>query len=299
MSKSKDTATKVLYAAMQILQENGGEMLGSEIIRELPKKVELTGWEKERYEKTGYIRWESILHFHTIGAIKAGYLRKKKGIWILTDEGEQSLKSSSPLSFMNETKEAYANWKKDNKALADNDSNDPENSGFAVQSDEGSEIQIDKIESEALLGIKEHISGKSPYEFQDMVAALLRAMGYFTPFVSPKGKDGGVDIIAYNDPLGTKTPRIKVQVKHRPDAVISVDDVRSLVGLLSKDDDVAIFVCSGRYSTEAERLSRDSHKHVELIDGERFMELWREYYNKMTDEDKSMLPLYPIYFLGV
>jgi predicted Mrr-cat superfamily restriction endonuclease len=38
-------------------------------------------------------------------------------------------------------------------------------------------------------------------------------MGYHTPFISPKGKDGGIDIIAYQDPLGLKTPRIKVQVK--------------------------------------------------------------------------------------
>ena len=42
-------------------------------------------------------------------------------------------------------------------------------------------------------------SKKNPYEFQDLVAALLRAMGYYTPFIAPKGKDGGVDIIAYRD----------------------------------------------------------------------------------------------------
>ncbi len=35
-----------------------------------------------------------------------------------------------------------------------------------------------------------------------MVAALLRAMGYYTPFISPRGKDGGVDILAYQDPIG-------------------------------------------------------------------------------------------------
>ncbi|MBF0548586.1 MAG: restriction endonuclease [Candidatus Riflebacteria bacterium] len=29
------------------------------------------------------------------------------------------------------------------------------------------------------------------------------------------GKDGGVDIIAYRDPLGTESPRIKIQIKHR------------------------------------------------------------------------------------
>ncbi len=36
-------------------------------------------------------------------------------------------------------------------------------------------------------------------------------MGYHTPFISPKGKDGGIDIIAYQDALGINKPRIKVQ----------------------------------------------------------------------------------------
>ena len=56
-------------------------------------------------------------------------------------------------------------------------------------------------------------------------------MGYHTPFISPKGKDGGLDIIAYNDPLGATVPRLKVQVKHRPGTSVPVDDIRSLTGL--------------------------------------------------------------------
>ena len=28
--------------------------------------------------------------------------------------------------------------------------------------------------------------------------------GYYTPFVAPKGKDGGIDLIAYQDPLGAR-----------------------------------------------------------------------------------------------
>lgn len=51
-----------------------------------PDKIELTAWEQERYEKTGYIRWQSILHFYTIDCTKAGYLRKQKGVWYLTEE---------------------------------------------------------------------------------------------------------------------------------------------------------------------------------------------------------------------
>ena len=44
--------------------------------------------------------------------------------------------------------------------------------------------------------------------------------------------------------------------------------------------------------------SRESREHIELIDFDRFISLWVEYYPKMTDEQKNSLPLHPIYFLG-
>src|SRR3712207_7764782 len=62
---------------------------------------------------------------------------------------------------------------------------------------------------------RSHIASLGPYDFQNLVAELLRAMGYHVPHVSPPGPDGGIDIMAYRDPLGTTAPRIKVQVKHR------------------------------------------------------------------------------------
>lgn len=62
------------------------------------------------------------------------------------------------------------------------------------------------------------LRGYAPYEFQDLSAAVLRAMEYYTPLVAPLGKDGGFDIIAYRHALGTQQPRIKMQIKHRETA---------------------------------------------------------------------------------
>ncbi len=44
--------------------------------------------------------------------------------------------------------------------------------------------------------------------------------------------------------------------------------------------------------------ARSFSKHIELIDIERFIELWQEYYNNLSDEKKNKLPLHSIYFLG-
>lgn len=77
-----------------------------------------------------------------------------------------------------------------------------------------------------------------------------------------------------------------------------MDDIRNLISLLNTESDVGVFVTSGRFTSEAERSARESHKHIKLLDMDNFIALWQEFYEKMNDEDKNILPLQPIYFLG-
>jgi restriction system protein len=71
-----------------------------------------------------------------------------------------------------------------------------------------------------------------------------------------------------------------------------------LTGLLNKDGDIGLFVTSGTFTSEAERSARESHRHIKLLDMDNFISLWQEFYIKLTDEDKNLLPLHSIYFLG-
>jgi restriction system protein len=297
IAKSIQCAMKTVFAAFQILKANNGEMLGRDVVEQIPLKINLTDWEKERYEKTGYIRWESILHFYTIDCMKAGYMQKQKGVWILTAEGEEAMKLGEEGLF-HAGKKAYRKWKLDSTPATEISITEeielPE-----AEVTQQQQALLEQWEQKAMEGIQAYVNAKNPYEFQDLVAALLRAMGYYISFNAKRGKDGGIDIIAYSDPLGTQQPRIKVQVKHRPDVAVSVDIVKQLVANLNKGGDVGLFVTSGRFTSESERYSRESHVHVELIDFEKFMLLWQQYYPKMQDEDKNRLPLQPIYFLGV
>ena len=91
-SKSYQTAAKTMYAAMTILSKNGGSMPIRDLMVEIEKKIELTEWEKEVLANTGNIRWQSIMHFTSVDYVKAGYLIKKKGHWIITPEGEEAIK---------------------------------------------------------------------------------------------------------------------------------------------------------------------------------------------------------------
>jgi len=173
---------------------------------------------------------------------KSWLFSQKKGVWYLTSEGETAIELGE-VGLLEAATTAYRKWKKEKEAEVSEIDNEVELSN----SDKEQEATIDEIEQIALEGLKNHIASKNPYEFQDLAAALLRGMGYYTPFVAPRGKDGGVDIIAYRDPLGTVSPRIKVQVKHRGQST-SVHEIRQLMGLLQKDGDVGIFMSTGGFT---------------------------------------------------
>jgi len=291
VSKSKHIAQKTIFAAFKILKKNNGSLPGREVVDKIRETVEFDEYEKHRYEKTGYIRWESIMHFYTIDCMKAGFLRKQKGVWTLTEEGEKAIKLG-PEKLLETATKKYREWDAERKK--DDDLDDD----IVEDKSQQQKALLDQYQEQAIEGLRDYILGKSPYDFQDMVAILLDAMNYHISFVSAKGKDGGIDILAYTDPLGVKPPRIIVQVKHRPDSAISSDDIQRLAGTMKRNSDVGLFVTSGRFSKPAELEARSSDKHIELIDFERFIDLWQEHYPKMDDTQKNILPLQAIYFLG-
>lgn len=289
LSPSAACAAKCLFAVMLYMKENCGEVATKEINDIIRKRVDFTDWEEERAGKLQNIRWWSVTQFYSIDYNKAGYILKKQGSWYLTPEGEEAIKLGADQILRN-ANAAYRKWRQEKDLDADDavEEETPEKETI---------VNIERLEEQANDGIRKYIKAKNPYEFQDMVAALLRAMGYYTPFIAPKGRDGGVDVIAYIDALGAKTPRIKVQVKHRPDYCIPAKDIRSLLGIL-RDGDIALFVTSGTYSQQARTEALTSKTYIKLIDGEEFIQMWQDNYSKMTDDDKNMLPLKHIAFVG-
>ena len=119
----------------------------------------------------------------------------------------------------------------------------------------------EQAEASAREEIKDYIQALNPYEFQDLVAALLRGMGYYTPFVASQGPDGGIDVLAYKDPIGAEGVKIKVQVKHRKDTKVTNQEISALNGLL-RNREVGLIVSSGGFSQAALREMRTSNNHI-------------------------------------
>jgi restriction system protein len=136
--------------------------------------------------------------------------------------------------------------------------------------------------------IADLISHLDPYDFQDLVAGVLRAMG-FRAVSTPPGPDRGVDIVAHPDPFGFERPRIKVQVKHRKGSV-GGPEMRSFLGSL-REGDSGLYVSTGGYTNDAALEAERSREPVSLLDRDDFIRLLIEHYDVLEPEYKAQVPL--------
>jgi restriction system protein len=91
---------------------------------------------------------------------------------------------------------------------------------------------------------------------------------------------------------------VKVQVKRQPETKAGADALRSFLAVLGEQD-VGLYVCSGGFTTDAQREARSQEKRrIVLVDDTRLVELWIEHYDRLGDVDRMRLPLRPIYFLA-
>ena len=264
-----------------------------EAIDALRGKVELTEYEQGSYESGGQ-RFEKIVRFATVDCVKAGWLLKQKGRWSITDEGKKAYGTiADPEAFYRRAVKLYHEWKASQPGgEAETEEELDNGSGGKAAS-----ITFEQAEEQAWQEIQQYLREMKPYDFQDLVAALLRAMGYHVSWISPPGKDGGIDILAWSDPLGTRPPRIKVQVR-RVGQNVNVEGLRSFMALLG-DDDVGLFVTTAGFTRDAEEEARTQEKRkVTLVNLEKLFDLWVEYYGRLDDEARRRLPLRPIQFLA-
>jgi restriction system protein len=133
-------------------------------------------------------------------------------------------------------------------------------------------------------------------QVQELCAGLLRAMGYRTT-VSPRGSDRGVDVFASPDGLGLEEPRIFVEVKHRPNTSMGSQDIRSFLGGRSTGDR-CLYVSTGGYTREARYEADRSGIPITLLSIVDLRRLLVDYYEKLDEEVKSLVPLKRIHVLA-
>jgi len=284
---------------IKILLDFPDGLPAKEVLQRLEQVVPPTEFEKSDYPKhPGVRRFEKMARFATIAPVKAGWLVKNKGRWYVTEEGRKAYSQmTDPEKFTREAGRLFREWRASQpEAIEGIDEETVEATSPVDKAAQASAVE--EAEETAWAEIEQYVQAINPYDLQKLVAALLRAMGYHVSWIAPPGPDKGIDILAHNDPLGTSAPRIKVQVKRRADK-ISADALRSFMAVLGEQD-VGIFVSTGGFTSDAESEARTKEtRKLTLVDLEKLVELCVEHYDKVSESDKLLLPLKPVYYLAL
>jgi restriction system protein len=155
---------------------------------------------------------------------------------------------------------------------------------------------FEDIHARALEFIKDRISKLDWDDMQELVAGLLRAMGYKTR-VSPAGPDRGKDIVASPDGFGFESPRIVVEVKHRAGTTMGSQEIRSFLGGRHSDDK-GLYVSTGGFSKDARYEADRASIPLTLMDADDLVQAVVDYYDRMDIETQRLLPLRKLYWPG-
>lgn len=153
--------------------------------------------------------------------------------------------------------------------------------------------QLRDLEDRARELIKDRVDTLDWQEMQELVAGILRALGYKTR-ISPAGPDRGVDIVASPDGLGFENPRIVVEVKHRNGAMGS-KEVRSFLGGRHKDDR-GLYVSTGGFTKDARYEAERANIPLTLWELDDIVRTLVDHYDKVDSETRLLVPLRRIYW---
>ena len=148
------------------------------------------------------------------------------------------------------------------------------------------------FEARSLKFISDRLARLEWKEFQEIVAAILRAMGYKTR-VAGDGPDRGVDIFASPNGLGLQEPRIFVAVKHR-NGQMGAPAIRSFLGG-RKPGDRCLYVSSGGFSKEAKYEAERSNVPLALIGLIELRQLLLDHYDRLDAEGRAIVSLKRVY----
>lgn len=227
---------------------------------------------EEELQNTRVVRWTKVIDRDTLSAETKNSLGSIATIFCVSEEASEEICSGALLQPLSQER------------LVD-----------VVEDAVGepiAEVRKD-TEQRALEFLQDRLSGLGWDGMQELVAGLLRAMGYKTR-VSAVGPDQGRDIVASPDGFGFQPPRIIVEVKHRKGAM-GAPEIRSFLGGL-REGDRGLYVSMGGFTREAMYEAKRANHHLTLMDADEFASALIEHYDRMDMESRAILPLRKIYW---
>ena len=259
MEKKKQTSNeeraKWLNPVLNALRDLGGSGRTREVIEKVAVLEKVLEQEREKLLKNGRPEFDNKIRWAREYLFFEGLLdNSERGTWVLTQKGEKTnLSIEKSLEIMKNYKESKG--QKDSESFEEIKPID------------------DNIDESSLLEILKKID---PKKFESLCQLLLREHGFENVEVTQYSKDGGIDgfgTLYLNSFISIK---IAFQCKRYEGSVSrsTVDDFR---GSISGKAEKGIIITTGHFSEDAKQsANRDGALPIELIDGQRLIELFEE-----------------------
>ena len=275
-------------SVLEIAAEDGGILSYSQIIASLKERHSLT--DNDMQKLINKDRNQTKVYINTTWA--AGYLKRARlldspedGRFQINVDGREYLRKGGNTSISQLRKL---------RGMLENQQDDTEETSIAsfpvtagvtegledsdANPDELIAVGMQQIEEALIDEMQEVLSKVNPYRFEHMVVDLLETMEYGTGSATQKTRDGGIDGIINQDPLGLE--KVYIQAKRWQNQV-GEPEIRNFSGSIeARGANKGVFITTSTFSSAAERAARDISaglKFIRLIDGQELARLMIQY----------------------
>ena len=162
-----------------------------------------------------------------------------------------------------------------------------------------SKLQRKTVETRAETELASHIARLDDTRLVQVSAAAMRGMGYATIFEQPLLPDLLSGIRAYPRPdEGYAAPTIRVAVRPASAEPMTAQELRLLQDTITGSGDIGAVISIPGFVTNIRTGIAQDGAHLELVDRDGLMQIWTTYYEQLSDPDRALMPLQPVYFLA-
>lgn len=271
-----------------------GEVRIRDVVDEIADRLELNDEDRNELLPSGkQTRFANRVHWAKTYLGQAGLVKvTKRGHFAITERGREAL-ANAAIQINNAYLEQFDEYRAFKMRTRDADSSDESTesalTGSEATLDEVLQTAHKKINAALAEELLDRIREGTPVFFENLIVALLLAMGYGGTSEDAgralgRSGDNGVDGVIDQDPLGVD--QIYVQAKRYAEGNnIGAGDIRDFFGALSlKKAQKGIFVTTSSFSPSATQTARDLGSRIVLIDGVQLARLMIRYNIGCRDE---------------
>lgn len=248
---------------LKILQSNGGAGDSSNVIEKVIEELGITEEDLAETTSNGQSRIRNQIQWARFYLFKGGLIDKsQRGLWRLTKEGLEARITDEDIYKIFKSVQHKVGKNKGKKEEVKNKNQYDETT---TEDEEHSAILLNLIKN------------LTPTGFEKLCKRLLTEIGIHNITITGGTGDQGIDgigLVKLNDVVSLN---IVFQCKRYKDSV-APHHVRDFRGAMQGRGEKGLIITTGRFTKEAKsEATRDGVTPIELIDGERLVELFEKY----------------------